>query len=78
MCAVLTGTMRLASVECGEICQSRADLQFKGSERTLSPADCIPPWERLDPHLGVHFLEGALVWTVYEGLCIHSFAHKAL
>lgn len=35
---MLTGTMRLASVECGEICQSRADLQAKGSERTLEPS----------------------------------------
>lgn len=38
VCAVLTGTVRLASVECGEICQSRADLQAKGSESNSEPS----------------------------------------
>lgn len=38
----LTGTVRLASVECAESCQSRADLQAKGSDRNLSPADLSP------------------------------------
>lgn len=67
LCAVLTGTMRLASVECGEICQSRADLQAKGSERTLSPADCIPPWKPLKTLPGVRALVGA-------GVCLFSLS----
>lgn len=76
--AALTGTMRLASVECGEICQSRADLQAKGSERTVSPADCIPPWELLKPRLGVHVLVGAVVQTGYAFHRIYPFTHPAL
>lgn len=76
--AALTGTMRLASVECGEICQSRADLQAKGSERTVSPADCIPPWELLKPRLGVLVLVGAVAQTGYAFHCIYSFTHLAL
>lgn len=58
-CAVLTGTMRLASVECGEICQSRADLQAKGSESNSEPSRLHSSLEHLKPCLGVHVLVGS-------------------
>ncbi|TMS14358.1 Rap guanine nucleotide exchange factor 6, partial [Larimichthys crocea] len=48
--------MRLASVECGEICQSRADLQAKGSESNFEPSRLHSSLEHLKPCLGVHVL----------------------